>query len=190
MKVVEVARESLIREWPTFRDWLNEDRQGLILHRQLTEAAEDWVKNERDAGLLFHGSQLIQVQDWAAKSGNADTLSLQDLEFLEASQAEARRQARKEARTRLTQGILAAVTIALLVLVGFLLRPKPPLMNGPYNVAVTDIGEILPDGRVGPIANGERYVLTSIWVRRYRQHCKEIQAFWCGAIVPTLSARA
>src|SRR5512141_1520512 len=110
-KVVEVAHESLIREWPTLRNWLNEDRQGLILHRQLTEAAEDWVKNGRDAGLLFRGSRLIQVQDWAAKSGNADTLSLQDLEFLGASRAEAQREARKEARVRVTQGIFAAVII-------------------------------------------------------------------------------
>ena len=35
-KVVEVSHEALIREWPTLRDWLNQDREGLIRHRQLT----------------------------------------------------------------------------------------------------------------------------------------------------------
>ncbi len=155
-KVVEVAHESLIREWPTLRQWLNEDRQGLILHRQLTEAAEDWTKNERDSGLLFRGTRLAHVQAWAAQGNNADTLSLEDVEFLEASQVNARIESEKEARLarlRRTQRIFAAVTASLLVLVGILgyisLRPNsPPVMTGLYNVAVTQIGEINPSGQV------------------------------------------
>jgi hypothetical protein len=35
----EVAHEALIREWPALRGWLDENREGLRLHRQLTEAA-------------------------------------------------------------------------------------------------------------------------------------------------------
>jgi conflict system STAND superfamily ATPase len=160
VKVVEVAHESLIREWPTLREWLNEDRHGLILHRQVTEATEDWLNNGRDGGLLFRGRRLAQIQEWAANGSNAETLSLREVEFLEASQANARDEARKEARLRFTQGIFAVVTISLLVLVGILLRPKPPVMNGPYNVAVADIGEILPDGRVRASADGTGAILS------------------------------
>ena len=36
---MEVAHEALIREWPTLREWLEEDREGLRVHRHLTEAA-------------------------------------------------------------------------------------------------------------------------------------------------------
>ena len=39
---VEVAHEALIREWPRLRQWLREDREGLRLHRRLTEAASEW----------------------------------------------------------------------------------------------------------------------------------------------------
>jgi hypothetical protein len=49
-RVVEVAHEALIREWPTLREWLNQNRQGLILHRQLTEDTNDWLKLGRDSG--------------------------------------------------------------------------------------------------------------------------------------------
>ena len=35
----EVAHEALIREWPRLREWLSEDREGILLHRRLTEAA-------------------------------------------------------------------------------------------------------------------------------------------------------
>ena len=45
----EVAHEALIREWPTLRGWLEEDREGLRLHRRLTEAAQEWDASGRDA---------------------------------------------------------------------------------------------------------------------------------------------
>ena len=40
-QVVEVAHEALIREWPTLRAWLDQDREGLIRHRQLTQDVND-----------------------------------------------------------------------------------------------------------------------------------------------------
>ncbi len=49
---VEVAHEALIREWPTLRDWLNENREGLRRQRQLTEDAHEWEKLGRDPGPL------------------------------------------------------------------------------------------------------------------------------------------
>ena len=39
----EVAHEVLIREWPTLRRWLDEDRDGIRLHRQLGAAARLWT---------------------------------------------------------------------------------------------------------------------------------------------------
>jgi hypothetical protein len=39
---VQVAHEALIREWPTLRGWLEDNREGLRLHRQLTEASQEW----------------------------------------------------------------------------------------------------------------------------------------------------
>jgi len=48
-----VAHEALIREWPTLRGWLEEDREGLILHQRLAEAADDWQKMGRDPGALY-----------------------------------------------------------------------------------------------------------------------------------------
>ncbi len=59
-RVVEVAHEALIREWPTLRDWLNQNRAGLLLHRQLTEDTNDWIKLDRDAGALYRGMRLQQ----------------------------------------------------------------------------------------------------------------------------------
>ena len=47
---VEVAHEALIRHWPTLRAWLDEDREGRLVHRRLTDAAQEWDATGRDRG--------------------------------------------------------------------------------------------------------------------------------------------
>src|SRR5262249_16244178 len=45
---VEVAHEALIREWPLLRRWLDEDREGLQIHRRLSDDSAEWIRAERD----------------------------------------------------------------------------------------------------------------------------------------------
>ena len=82
-EVAEVAHEALIREWPTLREWLVEDREGLRLQRHLTLAAEGWERRKRDPGDLYRGARLAQTVAWAKK--NTNTLSELESEFLEVS---------------------------------------------------------------------------------------------------------
>ena len=39
---VEITHETLLTAWPRLRQWLTEDRAGLRIHRDLTDAAHDW----------------------------------------------------------------------------------------------------------------------------------------------------
>ncbi len=48
---VELSHEALLREWPRYRTWLEEDRIGR-LHAHQTAAASDWDARGRDAGEL------------------------------------------------------------------------------------------------------------------------------------------
>jgi WD40 repeat protein/DNA-binding SARP family transcriptional activator len=68
---VEVAHEALIREWPTLGEWLNQDREGLRLHRHLTEAAYEWELLGRDPGALYRGAHLAQARAWAKLHPNS-----------------------------------------------------------------------------------------------------------------------
>jgi WD40 repeat protein/transcriptional regulator with XRE-family HTH domain len=106
----EVAHEALIREWPTLRGWLEEDREGLRLHRHLTEAAQEWDSLGRDPGVLFRGGRLAQLLEWA--ESHPDDLNPLERSFLEASQAladkeaaerEAQRQRELEVARRLAE---------------------------------------------------------------------------------------
>ena len=106
----EVAHEALIREWPTLRGWLEEDREGLRLHRRLTEAAQEWGTSGRDPGILYRGARLAQAIEWS--QSHPDDVNLLERDFLEASQAllekenierEAQRQRELEATQRLAE---------------------------------------------------------------------------------------
>ena len=83
----EVAHEALIREWPTLREWLNRDREGLQLHRHLTEATHEWEVLDRETSVLYRGSRLAQANEWAAI--NPLALNAQENAFLEASNRQA-----------------------------------------------------------------------------------------------------
>lgn len=82
---VEVAHEALIREWPRLREWLSEDRQNLVLHRQLNAAASGWDADGRKPEDLYRGNRLSQVLEWAEK--NPGELSVVEKSFLDASQS-------------------------------------------------------------------------------------------------------
>ncbi len=93
---VEVAHEALIREWPTLREWLTADREGLRLHRHLTESAQEWELLNRDMEALYRGTRLSQAVEWAI--ANPRALNAQEKAFLEASQKAAEHeQAEREA---------------------------------------------------------------------------------------------
>jgi tetratricopeptide (TPR) repeat protein len=155
-QVVEVAHEALIREWPTLRSWLDENREDLILHRSLTADTNDWIKLERDPGALYRGARLRQMETWQASYSGS--LSLIEQEFLQASQANELAEAQKAlqlARARRLQrisiGVSAVLAVALLfytllstgVIASF---RTPARMQGIYNLAVAEIGRIDMDG--------------------------------------------
>src|SRR5215211_4622427 len=147
-RVVEVAHEALIREWPTLRDWLNENRQGLILHRQLTEDTNDWLKLGRDAGALYRGVRLKQMSDWVKT--NADLISISEQEFLDASEkiaAQEANQARRLVQARWVQALLAAIVVVIILrITGVFARHVMP--DSIFNIAVAEFGEMDSSGEI------------------------------------------
>jgi tetratricopeptide (TPR) repeat protein len=155
-KVVEIAHEALIREWPTLRQWLDQNRETLLRQRQLTNDVNDWLKLERDPGVLYRGARLEQALSWSA--GSAEPLSLLEQEFLAASRIAAEEEARKAARlarAARVQRILAAVSVLLLAAVVFVALyaagvfnppPEPDQMDGDFNIAIAEFAILDENG--------------------------------------------
>ncbi|WP_158889307.1 BTAD domain-containing putative transcriptional regulator [Amycolatopsis anabasis] len=106
---VTVTHESLIRGWPTLRNWINEDRELLRAHRRLTEHALEWDQHGRDEGMLYRGSRLALWRDRAT-----DRLNDVERAFLTASRRHAEREL--TARRRRIHAALAGLGAALVVL--------------------------------------------------------------------------
>jgi WD40 repeat protein/transcriptional regulator with XRE-family HTH domain len=87
----EVAHEALIREWPTLRGWLEENRDSLRFHRHLTEASQEWSAAERQPDTLYRGARLTQAREWA--DAHSDEMNDLEREFVDASRVAAEREA-------------------------------------------------------------------------------------------------
>lgn len=99
LETAEVAHEALIREWPTLRGWLTENREGLRLHRHLTDASQEWAQMGRDDDAAYRGARLAQALEWAA--ANTGELNALEREFLETSKGLAEREeSEREAQRR------------------------------------------------------------------------------------------
>jgi len=79
----EVAHEALIREWQRLHKWLTQDRDGLLLHRHLTESARGWEMRGHDLSELYRGARLAQAREWV--SANEGRLNPSEQSFLAAS---------------------------------------------------------------------------------------------------------
>ena len=79
----EVAHEALIREWQRLHEWLTEDRDGLRLHRHLTESVREWETRGHDSSELYRGARLAQAYEWAG--ANQDRLNEAERAFIKTS---------------------------------------------------------------------------------------------------------
>ena len=112
----EVAHEVLIREWPTLRAWLEEDREGVRLHRELGNAARLWQAGGREVGDLYRGARLGAAVEWA--QSHPDALNAAERAFLDASVAESERERRMQVRAnRRLRMLLAGVGLLLVAAV-------------------------------------------------------------------------
>jgi class 3 adenylate cyclase/WD40 repeat protein/energy-coupling factor transporter ATP-binding protein EcfA2 len=115
----EVAHEVLIRRWPTLRRWLDEDREGIRLHRRLGDAARLWDAAGREPADLYRGTRLDAAVEWA--SANGALLNATERDFLSASVDESARTQRRQlkANRRLRRALIGSAVL-LVAAVGLL----------------------------------------------------------------------
>ncbi|HTU98382.1 MAG TPA: BTAD domain-containing putative transcriptional regulator, partial [Solirubrobacteraceae bacterium] len=113
---VEVSHEALVREWPRYRAWLDEDQMGRRIHAHLITAAREWDRAGRDPGELYRGARLANALEWTAR--NREWLNSTERDFIDASRLDERRDAdrqRAHRRRLLNLGIAAGVLLLLAV---------------------------------------------------------------------------
>ncbi|MFE9555188.1 hypothetical protein ACFYOD_17135 [Streptomyces sp. NPDC006703] len=113
---VEITHEAIIRCWPRLRGWLTEDRDRLVVHRQLTDASADWEAHDHDPHALYRGARLSAALDLA--TGDGSSLTAKERRFLDASrQAQAGELAAIRRRTVRLRQLVALLTVLVVVAV-------------------------------------------------------------------------
>ncbi|WP_086667199.1 hypothetical protein [Lentzea kentuckyensis] len=110
---VELSHEALIRSWPRLRNWIEEGREELRLHLELTAASTAWESLHRDPGALYRGVRLARARQWS-DSGRA-ALTAAEREYLDlsiaAETAEQQLARRRTVRLRQAVGLLTALVV-------------------------------------------------------------------------------
>jgi WD40 repeat protein len=103
---VQLAHDALLTAWPRLRQWVEEDRQGLLVRQRLAETAAAWESSHRDPGELYRGARLATALEWA---DGRDDLTVAERAFLQ----EGRRLQRRTARR--LYGALATLAVLLVL---------------------------------------------------------------------------
>lgn len=109
---MEVAHEALLRRWGRLRKWIEGEREGLRIRRDLTRAASKWDTKGRRRDDLCRGSDLEDSEKWSRAHPGQETEL--EREYLQAS-VKLRRKARAIKSTALT-----VISLAIAVFMGFL----------------------------------------------------------------------
>ena len=140
---VEITHEALLRAWPRLRGWIEEDREELRGHQQLTEAATGWERAGQDPSLLYRGARLEQAAAWAAQPRLA--LTALDHRFVQAGLEQRDRQhaleaARGRRLRRLVAGLSALVLLAVAA-TGYALTERADVLAQRDIAVARDLGD-------------------------------------------------
>jgi len=110
--VVEIAHESLLRQWPPLTEWLKLDAENLKLLEAIERAASDWVQHGADTAWLDHrGERLRAAEQLATRADFRKRLGNDGLAYIAACRAREAAENKGRTRVRMLVGALAAALI-------------------------------------------------------------------------------
>jgi WD40 repeat protein/serine/threonine protein kinase len=80
---IQLAHEAIIYSWPRLRNWIDESRDDLRFQQRIEHAAQEWLDENRDPDLLYHGTPLAAATEWAET--RRQHLNVVEVEFLDAA---------------------------------------------------------------------------------------------------------
>jgi uncharacterized protein YjbI with pentapeptide repeats len=115
-ETVEVVHESLIREWQTLRQWVEDNRSFRTWQERLEGSRRQWELTGKDDGALLRGVPLVEAESW--QDERLAELSERQRIFIQLSLA--LRDMEKKERESQQQRITIARTLAICFLIAFL----------------------------------------------------------------------
>jgi formylglycine-generating enzyme required for sulfatase activity len=138
---VEIAHESLLRQWPTLVDWLQSDATDLKIIEAIERAAGDWIRNGRQDDWLDHRAERLRAAERVADrggfherlagDGRAYLQACREHETIELREKKAARG--RDRQRKLAQALVGGLAMALVV--GFFAwKFQQPFQNQIYRL--------------------------------------------------------
>ena len=111
-----LSHEALFTAWPRLRDWIEEDRAGLVQHRRFTDSVRAWVESGQHDDDLYRGVRLASLTAWLESARDRVRLQPVEQDFLARSTAaEHAGQVAARKRTNRLRGLVVALSLLLVV---------------------------------------------------------------------------
>ncbi|PSL56030.1 serine/threonine protein kinase [Saccharothrix carnea] len=111
-----LSHEALFTAWPRLRDWIEEDRAGLVQHRRFTDSVRAWAESGQHDDDLYRGVRLTALTGWLESARDRVRLQPVEQEFLARSTAaEHAGQLAARKRTNRLRGLVVALSLLLVV---------------------------------------------------------------------------
>ncbi len=117
--IVEVAHEAIFRQWTPLAEWIEAERENLLLLEGVKSAAADWMRNANDrrgAWLLHHGARLAAAQALSLRADFESAFDNNARTYLAACQAEEVKSLR---RTQRLHGFIIAAIAGIFLITAF-----------------------------------------------------------------------
>ncbi|MEH2182775.1 nSTAND1 domain-containing NTPase [Nostoc sp.] len=139
-ETIEIIHEALIREWGTFRQWIQDNREFRTWQERLRGAMQQW-KISNDEGALLRGAALVEAKERLEE--RLDDLNQDEQDYIKQS-IELRERLIKQDNERRKQQLLAA-SITTIFFAGFAIFSGFQWRNSEINQihALTESSEAL-----------------------------------------------
>ncbi|MEV6343560.1 helix-turn-helix domain-containing protein [Actinoplanes sp. NPDC051851] len=206
-RYLEISHDALLTAWPRLAEWITADHAGLLVHRRLARAADDWrsggiaADGTRSGGIaadgaraggtaagsddpgLMRGNLLAQVTEWARDPDHRALMNGVERELLDRSLAavEAERESDRK-RVRVLRQLVGALLVVVLVAVG--------LAGYAFRAGAVAADQREAAGRARDEALSRQVAIESARARDVDPALAEQLALAAYRISPTLDARS
>ncbi|MGW3347993.1 protein kinase domain-containing protein [Nonomuraea rubra] len=112
---VAPASAALYRAWPRLRGWVADEREGMLVHRRIREAARHWSEHRRGRGHLLRGQELDTALGWAATKRRHVRLNQLERDFVNESVALSKQRRKLLVPSLATVAAVLAVAVTMTV---------------------------------------------------------------------------
>ncbi|TMR25418.1 hypothetical protein ETD86_00770 [Nonomuraea turkmeniaca] len=109
------ASAALYRAWPRLRGWVTDERESMLVHRRIREAAGRWSRHRRGRSHLFRGEELDTALGWAATKRRHLRLNQLERDFINDSVTLSKQRRRMLIPVLTTLGAVLAVAVSMSV---------------------------------------------------------------------------